>query len=423
MFNKFKKHLYSNNPFYVISAALVLYGLFSMLAENFGKEHPLLLMGGLILYTSLIGGAAIFVVRYARAWDDIRSILLIFTLLLVAATILLDLIALDNYFEGCLAALCLWLFSLFGSRLLINGMGFIVNKCYQIIWAMFLSFFIFWPIIISSYITYSEPVFCLKTLGVLITLFPIICSGIICLLIWADRQSNELQYYGPWSWPWAPHLVFAFLIGGTFLKSWVLHFTYFADRDLNGHTVLFYYFPIMYTVSFYLTYLGRVNKNDGVQYVAQYLPLATLMLFWKSSSDNLNAETFFDVFRMDGALVYMFGLLMALQYGVYWYKKIPGSGFGFFVSLIMVGWIDTGSMQADLLSWSAKNWLWLLAGALLTAWLRVDLKKIIFVITIVLYYSIEGLLTLNLSRHAWIMIVGMGTLVLGIAVSLSKKEV
>jgi hypothetical protein len=422
MFEKLKKYLYTNNPFYVISAVLVLYGVFNLLSDDFGKSHPMMLMAGLIVYTAVMAGAAVFVVRYAKAWDDIRSVLLIFTLLLVAATILLDLIFLENYQDGCFAALALWLFALVSSHCLRKGLGFQINARYQWVWAIFLSIFILWPVLVSSYIKFTKPAFSMETLGLLMTLFPLICSVIILMLIWADSNKKIVQNYGPWAWPWVPHLGFAFMIGGVFLKTWVLHFTYFVERELNPHTVALYYFPIFYVTSFYLSHLARVHGSRGLEIVSQFLPLGALFVFWKTSLSTVNAELYFNILEIDGAVVYVFCLLLVLQYGIYWAQKIPASGFCFFVVLAALGWVDAGSNEAALQSWQPQNWLWVLGGSIYILSLRPDLKRGLLLALLLFYYGVEGLMALSLSRAAWLLLTGNFTLILAIFVSLSKGE-
>src|SRR6202011_1601383 len=76
----------TNNPFYVLSAGLFLAGLWL----SFGNQHPdetiepevtWALMSWLAGYTVLLAGTAYLLVRFARVWDDARTVLLLVVLM------------------------------------------------------------------------------------------------------------------------------------------------------------------------------------------------------------------------------------------------------------------------------------------------------------------------------------------------------
>ena len=65
--------LYTNNPFYAISAALVFIGL----RMSFDTDGPTFqsgsLMFGLTAYTLLLAATAWFLIRYGNLWQDVRA--------------------------------------------------------------------------------------------------------------------------------------------------------------------------------------------------------------------------------------------------------------------------------------------------------------------------------------------------------------
>ena len=101
--------LYSENPFYVISCGLVIYGV--QLAA--GGQPTLLgrslaLGGGMLAYASLMAVTVILIVRVAKVWQDARSIFLIVALSLAAYTIGYDEISLASGRHG-------WAFAALGA--------------------------------------------------------------------------------------------------------------------------------------------------------------------------------------------------------------------------------------------------------------------------------------------------------------------
>src|SRR4051794_27810035 len=90
------RRLGTSNPFYVLSAVLFLYGLRESFAARDSEVDTWALMAGLAGYTLLLAAAALFLVRLARVWDDVRTVLLLVVLMFLATSVTFDeLLALD----------------------------------------------------------------------------------------------------------------------------------------------------------------------------------------------------------------------------------------------------------------------------------------------------------------------------------------
>jgi len=90
------RFLYTHNPFYPLSASLVLYGLHAAFGErtpiagNAVPENVWLLAGSLCGYTLLLALTAYMVVRLGRVWEDARSLALLVILMFVAISVSFD---------------------------------------------------------------------------------------------------------------------------------------------------------------------------------------------------------------------------------------------------------------------------------------------------------------------------------------------
>jgi len=86
----FVRFLYSKNPFYVVSAGLMLWGLY----RSFDTVGAAARADGLMLwltgYTVLLAAAAVFLVRVGKVWDDVRTILLVVVLMFLAISVTFD---------------------------------------------------------------------------------------------------------------------------------------------------------------------------------------------------------------------------------------------------------------------------------------------------------------------------------------------
>ena len=70
------RFLWTSNPFYVISAGLFLIGLQISFSAQGGEIDSWALSCGLAGYTLLLAAAGLLLVRFARVWNDVRTVLL-----------------------------------------------------------------------------------------------------------------------------------------------------------------------------------------------------------------------------------------------------------------------------------------------------------------------------------------------------------
>ena len=75
---------YNNNPFYVISAALVLYGLHVSFADSLDPTEGWTFTQLLIGYMLLLGATSVAIVRLGQVWEDARTLVLLVSLLMIA---------------------------------------------------------------------------------------------------------------------------------------------------------------------------------------------------------------------------------------------------------------------------------------------------------------------------------------------------
>src|SRR5215472_11413791 len=82
--------LWTNNPFYLISAWLVFSGLWASFNTGADTYQTWGLLGGLASYTLLLATAACVLIRLGRVWEDLRTLLLLVLLMFLAISVSLD---------------------------------------------------------------------------------------------------------------------------------------------------------------------------------------------------------------------------------------------------------------------------------------------------------------------------------------------
>src|SRR5579884_2142851 len=80
----------TSNPFYALSAALFLAGLWLSFGAQAGEVETWALMSGLAGYTLLLAVTACLLVRFGNVWDDVRTVLLLVVLMFLATSVTFD---------------------------------------------------------------------------------------------------------------------------------------------------------------------------------------------------------------------------------------------------------------------------------------------------------------------------------------------
>ena len=144
------KFLYNHNPFYVLSAGLILYGLYQAFrGGNAAVEHPWWLAAALCGYTTLMAVTAFLVIKLGRVWEDARSIVLI--LLLQFAAISLSFDQLCSTAPGQAAGLLAFGFgfSLLVSEALLGGLEIRLPRLFRLPYYLILGLFFGYPLLVK----------------------------------------------------------------------------------------------------------------------------------------------------------------------------------------------------------------------------------------------------------------------------------
>ena len=101
---KISKYLYISNPFYIISAVLVLYGIYSLLnTGEVSEEKTWRLALTLMIYSSTLNVVGLILIRLKKVWEDSRTLVVLTLLLLMATPMILDDYLIKNQEKSLLA--------------------------------------------------------------------------------------------------------------------------------------------------------------------------------------------------------------------------------------------------------------------------------------------------------------------------------
>jgi len=270
------RFFYTNNPFYVVSAGLVLWGLwisFDTTRETFEAGA---LMAGLTGYTLLLAAAACFLVRYGSLWEDVRTILLLIVLMFLAISMTFDESLAIHPRVGTRWLLAGLAFAVVLSEGLFSGMRLRLPVLFRMPYYLILALFFLYPVALNPVVDkFYHPALQWGLFGfssvaglVFLTLLPAVRRGPRCV-----RQNGS-----PWRWPWYPWVLFGVLGFGVCMRTYSLCWTMHPEYDPANVFRPFFLVPFLLSANILLLELGIVSHLKGVQRAALIAPVGPLIL-------------------------------------------------------------------------------------------------------------------------------------------------
>jgi hypothetical protein len=262
--------LYTNNPFYLISAWLVFYGLRVSFADGNAYQAGALL-AGLAGYTLLLTISAVVLIRWFRVWDDARGLLLLVVLMLISISVCFD-DALAKRLLGASSLVGGLAFSVLISETLLLGAGIRLRFWFRLPYYLLLGLFFLYPICLTPLIgtTNDQPLH-FALLG-----FPLAVGVVLLTLLPAIRRGAEYvrESRTPWRWPLYPWTLFGLLVACACFRTYFLCAS-FSMFNIYGFCFLS---PILFAVALLIHESGVVAGNRGLQRFALVIPLLLVVV-------------------------------------------------------------------------------------------------------------------------------------------------
>ena len=140
------RYLVTQNPFYLISVCLVLYGLQMSFASGQTLKAGLMLFGILSGYTALLALTGYVIIRFGQVWDDARMLLLLIVLLLVALSLSFDELVLTNQIHGAALLAVGFCFAIGVSEGVLRSLGMRLALWYRLPYYLLMALLFFYPL-------------------------------------------------------------------------------------------------------------------------------------------------------------------------------------------------------------------------------------------------------------------------------------
>ena len=321
--------LYTQNPFYLISAALVLYGIRAAYGDvQVGELNCWIMMLVISFYTAVVAATGVLIVRSGSVWDDARSILLVLCLLFVAISVCADeLLMIDP--DAALGLIGFgYLFSAVTSELVIRGLGIRMRRCIRIPFHLMLILLDVFPYFVSPEVWDLDAV----TVAWRIWLFPqLFAVGLLTLWPAARGGASVFAENGtPWKWPWFPWTLFSVLTAIAMFRTYILGLSFGSTRMSDWDVTFggYFFMPIVMALAILVLEAALAAKSEKFQRIVLcVVPVAVLIsipIGWSADFRRFLAD-FRDVF---GSPVWLAVWGLVVFYLHAWTRRVSGAMWG-----------------------------------------------------------------------------------------------
>ncbi|MFO7899793.1 MAG: hypothetical protein R6V58_12135, partial [Planctomycetota bacterium] len=276
--------LYTHNPFYLISACLILLGLNATFGTSTDEASAWTLFEVLVGYTALTACTAILVVRLGKVWEDARSMLLVVALLFVAISMSFDEILITQPAAARWILLLGLAFAALVTEALLGALHIRLRLWFRLPYYALLALFFGAPLLLEQVFRRTPD---LTTRWWLYGFAPAGGLIVLTLLPAARKGAAYVRENGtPWRWPWFPWTVFALLVGGIAVRSYSLTLTFAPARAMDSMFGLYFLTPLIVAAAVVVLEIGLVAGSRRTQIAALVMPFVGILLAHPVSGGN-----------------------------------------------------------------------------------------------------------------------------------------
>jgi hypothetical protein len=341
--------LWTNNPFYFISALLMLYAVRSAYGEiEIGAINSWVMMGVLALYTSVLAVLGVMIVRWGRVWDDARSILLLLLLMFLAVSVSAD--DLFVRMESSSAAAALLgsglAFSVLIFQFVLRGARIRLGAAFQIPFLLFLALFYITPWWCSPELHPRKAM----SLDWTVFLFPQVAAVLCLTLLPAVRKGKAYVANNgtPWAWPWFPWAAFGCFAGAVLLRSYALTLTFsqsgpiWHSPEIRSGIVLdtiwrpYFIAPAVLAVMLLILEAGLVSGNRRLVRRVMLSTSLLLPMAWPWANTLASAEFLMRVTETVGSPLWLTLWMLVAFHGWALLRRVPEANLGLLGSALLL---------------------------------------------------------------------------------------
>lgn len=342
--------LYNHNPFYVISAACIIYTL--KLAFRPGEVayiDPWALMASLGGYTLLMAVTGFLVVKLGRVWEDARTIFLVLLLLFLATSVTFDELLNLNPFQGKLLIYSGFALAVLVTEGLLLGLGIRLRVLFRVPYYLWLGVLYFFPIWVSPEVTGLNV---LDTSWRLLA-FPVLAGGVALALLPAVRRGSAYcsRNGTPWGWPLYPWCLFVFIALATLVRTYALTISFLPSDGMDTAFQPYFLIPFLFAVLILLFEMGLVENRPKLIHLVLNVSPALLLLAVPNASQAGPSALFLDsLVARFGSPIWLTAAGLVGFYAIALMRRVPGTQWRLLSTMLALIWIGPQTVNAQTFS-------------------------------------------------------------------------
>ena len=343
--SRFLKLLYNQNPFYLISAGVILYGIRTSFVDGQVELDHWLLTGLFAGYISLLAITSFLIVRFGRVWDDARSIFMVLLLFFFALSVSFDSLIVESAETAAMVLGVGFLFCLVVTEGILLSLKIRFPIPIRIPFYLMLAASFFYPLLFAlkhrSFAWWDE--------RWLLVGFSLVAGLAILTLVPAIKKGRKLfdDNGTPWAWPMFPYSVFVLMVVGLCGRTALLCMSFDASTGAGTIFGAYLLIPIALACCVVLIELGIVETKATLSLLGLWLIPLTSLLALPWSEVPAKVSFLGEMTTLVGAPVWLTAVSIAALMAFYFYRKVDGAEFLFKWSLIACLFLETnGEMVA-----------------------------------------------------------------------------
>lgn len=353
------RFLYTQNPFYLISCFLILYGLqIATLAQGDLYTRSMFLTVSIAGYMLLMAVTCIAVVRWGKVWQDARSIFLVVIISQVALSSGLDEHCIYHWRSATTLLLAGAAFTLLVTEFLLHACRLRFPLWYRLSFYGLMSIFFLAPIGLGWAVIHREDA--IANWGA--PLFSTSIAAALLLLVPAVRRGGEIfgNSIAPWRWPYYPLAAFAILIVLAAIRAHAIWMS-FGFFGASAQFEPFLLLPIGWAVLVLMVEADAKSGPSQRTYTA--MALAPAMLLCGFSRDGMtHLPIASDMQALYGSAHTLTLAALAAFYLLVWIRGVKGSEYAVILSLFAMAGFTQLPTLAEAVGF--RHWMYLLAASL-----------------------------------------------------------
>jgi hypothetical protein len=342
------RFLYNHNPFYVVSAMLVLYGLHVSFADSLEPTEGWLFTQLFMGYMLLVAAAAVLVVRLGRVWEDARTLVLLVALLMIALASSFDRVCLDDEIQGAKFLACGLAFSLLVSEALLRMLRLRFPWAYRGPFYLLLALVFAYPAWLG-HLSLEDRTAEMSWYVLGFPTFAAIASAALAPA--ARRRGRDVMDNGtPWGWPLYPWSLFVLLAAPILLRSYALSLSFDPTKGLASGFQFYFLVPLL--LSWILLWVeGADHPKPGRKAIAVAAPLALLALALPGPSVSFAENRYLQLLQNTvGSPIQIAACLLIVYFAYIWLRGIREAELGLLLALGVLTFVDARTVDFETLS-------------------------------------------------------------------------